>query len=78
MIIFTIIFFCCFFITGLVAFFFSWGAKDEISSADTEYSQQLYRSSDGRLFSNQWPLRSYVLFTEEPPTKIASTRKLTN
>jgi hypothetical protein len=64
-----------FFIAGVTAFFFAWGTKDEISAADPEYSRRLYRSSTSRLFSNQWPIRPYVLFTEEPPARIAGTVK---
>ena len=70
-----VIFFFCFFVIGIVAFFFSWGAKEEISSAGTEYYHQLYRSPGGRFFNNQWPIRTYVLFTKDPPGKVADTVK---
>lgn len=73
MIILIAIFFGFSFITGIAAFFFSWGAKEEIASADPEYFQQLYRSGSSQFFANQWSLRPYVLFTEDPPASVAGT-----
>ncbi len=69
---------CCFIlsvIAGMAAFFFSWGAKEEIASADPAYSRRLYLSSGSRLLRNQWPVHPYVLFAEAPPDTLAGTVK---
>jgi hypothetical protein len=75
MIVLSVIVFFCLFLSGIAAFFFSWGAKDEIALADSEYAKQLYRSASSRLFANQWPIRTYALFTEMPPAKVAGIIK---
>jgi hypothetical protein len=72
----TVVLFFCLFIAAIPTFFFSCSAKEEIALVDPEYCQRLYRSAAGRLFSNQWPIRAHVLFTEEPPAKVAGTIRI--
>lgn len=73
MVVFVVVFFVCLFMIAIPTFFFAWGARAEIASVDAEYCGRLYHTPAERLYGNQWPIRVHVLFTEEPPAKVAGT-----